>query len=216
MIHTWICSCLLGSHVCRSADRDTARGHVARLIDSGRCRQRLSHAEVCHDREIVSQHHVVWLDVAVHYAVFVRVRKSSSNFLQNEHRFVDRQLSLACQSRAKRLALDVGHREEGSAGDVAGGKKWYDVWMLQLGGELYLPAEPLSAHIGGDFGGKDLENDLPIESEILGKEYATHPTAVELTLDGVAGRQVAVERLADVAHVTGEAPPQWLSRRAAP
>jgi len=72
--------------------------------------------------------------------------------------------------------------------------------MLELGGELYLPAKSLSAHIGGDFGGKDLENDLPIESEILGKEYATHPTAVELTLDGVAGRQVALERLAEAAH----------------
>ena len=216
MIHTGICGCLLRSHVCRSTERDTARGHVSDVVCLSRCTERLRYTEVRNNSKIVGEHHVVRLDVAVHHAVFVRVRKSSSNFLQNEHRFVDRQLSLACQSRAQRLALDVGHREEGSAGDVAGGKKWYDVWMLQLGGELYLTAEPLSAHIGGNFGRKNLQDDLPIEGEILREENATHSTAVELALDGVAGRQVAVERLAEVAHVTGEAPPQWLSQRAAP
>ena len=58
--------------------------------------------------------------------------------------------------------------------------------MLQSGGELDLPLEPLGAQRHSQLGVEHLERDRPVVPEVLGEEDRRHPAATELALDRVA------------------------------
>jgi hypothetical protein len=59
------------------------------------------------------------------------------------------------------------------------------VRVLKLCGELNLAAEAVEHHRAGELGGKNLQNDLAIERDLVCEEYPGHATPAELSLDGV-------------------------------
>jgi hypothetical protein len=60
-------------------------------------------------------------------------------------RFLHRELDLAPEPVAEALALDVGHHVIEEAVGLARVVERQDVWMLQAGGDLHFPEEPLGA-----------------------------------------------------------------------
>ncbi len=61
--------------------------------------------------------------------------------------------------------------------------------MLQLGGELDLPAEPLHIDGGGQLGEEHLHHDLSAEDAVERDEDAGHPAAAELALQEIGFSQ---------------------------
>ena len=57
--------------------------------------------------------------------------------------------------------------------------------MLQPGGKLDLPEEPLGAQAGGHFGMENLERDRPVVLEIAGEVNRRHPSAADFALEPI-------------------------------
>ncbi len=57
--------------------------------------------------------------------------------------------------------------------------------MLQLRRQLYLPLKTLGANARGELGGENFYGDFSSKSYFFADEYAGHPTAAQLALDGV-------------------------------
>jgi ABC-type phosphonate transport system ATPase subunit len=66
---------------------------------------------------VPADEHVVGLDVAVQHALLMRVRQRVDDVAQQAHGVGNRQLALAGELGAKRLALDEGH---GVVEEIAG------------------------------------------------------------------------------------------------
>ena len=101
----------------------------------------------------------------------------------------DRQLALARQPGAERLARDERHGVVEVAGRLTGGEQRHDVRVVQRGGDLDLEAETVGAHAAGQLGREDLDHDLSAERPLGSDEHARHAAAAELTLDGVRAVQ---------------------------
>ena len=99
MIHARVGACLFASHVGGRAECDAHRCHAGGAI--GRGIDRLGHAKVRDHRAATGEQHVVGLDVAVHDAVFVRVRECACNLAQQSHRLGERQLAFTRQPGAE-------------------------------------------------------------------------------------------------------------------
>jgi hypothetical protein len=61
-----------------------------------------------------------------------------------------------------------------------------DVGMLEPGGEVDLPAEPLGAERRPRLGAENLEGDRPVVLQVVGEIDGRHPATAELPLDGIA------------------------------
>ena len=96
---------LLGRHVGRGAERHACLCHpaAAGLLDGE------GDAEVGDQGGAVLQQDVLGLDVAVHDPLPMGVVERGGHFLRQAECIVDRQLLLAGEAIAQRLARDVGH-----------------------------------------------------------------------------------------------------------
>ena len=61
--------------------------------------------------------------------------------------------------------------------------------MLELRGELDLPAEPIDAHAGGELGQEHLDHDLAAQRGLVRQEDARHAAAAQLALEAVGAAQ---------------------------
>jgi hypothetical protein len=59
--------------------------------------------------------------------------------------------------------------------------------MLKLGSELDLTPKPVEHDRPRELGGEDLQDNLPIEGDLVREEDARHAAAAKFTLDCVAG-----------------------------
>ncbi len=125
----------------------------------------------------------------MHHALVVRVGKGVDHLAEHPQGLRHGQLALPVQLGAERLAVDVRHDVVQQIVVGARGEQRDDVGMLQLGGELDLPLEPLLIHLGGHLGRQHLDDHLARESDLLGEEDATHPAAAQLALDAVGVTQ---------------------------
>ena len=92
------------------------------------------------------QQNVLRLDVAVDDAKRVCVRQRVRDLAGDRDRVLDRQLRLALQSSAERLALHERHHVVKEAVRVAGVEHRQDVRMTQARGDLDLALEALAIH----------------------------------------------------------------------
>jgi hypothetical protein len=161
------------------------------------------------------QQDVLRLDVAVDDPLAVGVLERVGDFAGDPERLVHRELLLALQPVAERLALHEGHGVEEVLGDQAIGRlgDWVDrrsegaaveqgedVGMMQAGRQRDLTQEPLTAQHGGEFGPEHLERDLPLVLEVSGEVDRGHAAAPELALERVAAGEGRREALQGVGH----------------
>ena len=131
---------------------------------------------------------VLGLDVAVDHAVPVRVLERAGGLGGDPERRIDRQLPLPPEPVTERLALDERHGEPQPAGALARVEHGEDVRMLQPGGQLDLPLEPLGAERGRQLGMEHLQGDGALVAKVLGQVNGGHPAPAELALESVALR----------------------------
>ena len=105
------------------------------------------------------------------------------------HRNVDRELPFPGDPVAERLTLDERHREPEPVGDGARVIDAEDVRVLEPGGELDFPLEPLGAHRRREFRMEHLEGDRAVVLDIARQKHGRHATAPELAFDLVATRE---------------------------
>ena len=119
---------LLGTHVLRRAEREARLRHprAARLLHRER------DAEVGDERVSALQQDVLRLDVAMHDAERVRGAQRVGDLAGDAHRVVDRQLPLALEPRAQRLARDERHDVVQERVGLARVEQRQDVRVLQL------------------------------------------------------------------------------------
>src|SRR5690606_34942982 len=129
------------------------------------------------------------LDVAVHHAVLVRGDERVGYVAQDTHGVGHRELAVAIEPRAQRIAVDVRHyiverRRVGPGG--AGVQQRKDVRMGEPRGHLDLAQEAALAERHGDVGPEHLYRHLPPVAQVLGEVYRRHAAFAELSLDAVA------------------------------
>src|SRR5690349_10535380 len=103
----------------------------------------------------------------------VRICERIDDVVEHPNDVRDAESAVALDGDAKRLALDVRHRVVQDAIPFAGGEQGYDVRMMQLRGELDLPAEALDVDAGREVGGQHLDDHLTAECTLGRHEDAT-------------------------------------------
>ena len=140
------------------------------------------------------------LDVAVDDAVAVRVVERVGDLGGDPQRVLDRELLLAIQPVAQRLAVDERHDVEHRAVHLSRVVQGEDVRMLQVGGGADLGEEPRAADDRGELGLEDLHGDLAVVPEVVGEEDGGHPPRADLALDAVSVRERGGEERAGIRH----------------
>jgi hypothetical protein len=75
--------------------------------------------------------------------------------------------------------------------------------MLETGGQLNFPVEPVGVDPGGEIGWQDLDHDAPVEFPLFSHKDATHPPAPELSLEVVRVTERGLQALAEFGQVNG-------------
>ena len=135
--------------------------------------------------------------------VAVRVPQAFGDLLDDPHRLLHRELTLAEQAVPKRLAVDVGHDVVEDPVGLARIEDGQDVGMAQAGGDPDFPKEALGADRHGEVGAQQLDRDHPLVPEVAGQEHGGHAAPSELAHEGIAARQGRAETLEDVGHIVG-------------
>ena len=146
------------------------------------------------------EQNVLGLEVAVDHAVRVRVVERAGDGDRDADRFVDRQLLLALEPRAERLALDVRHHIEEQPVGVARVEQRQQVRVLEVRGDLDLAEEPLDAEHGAELRIEHLERDVAIVLEVAREIDGRHAAAPDLALENVRGSKGFLELREEVAH----------------
>ena len=145
---------------------------------------------------------VLRLDVAVDHPVAVGVVERVGHGHGDLDRLVDAELGLAVELGAKRLAVDERHDIVEEAVGGAGIEERQDVGVLQGGGGLDLPHEPLGADHGGELRLQHLERHLAVVLEVLRQVHRGHAALAEFPLDAVAVGEGGGEAGKRVGHPT--------------
>ena len=121
----------------------------------------------------------------------VRVVECVGHLARDPHRVVHRELLLAAEPVAERLALDEGHDviEEGVG--LTRVEERENVRMLKIGGELDLGEEPLGADYGGQFRAQHLERNAAVVPQVLGQINGRHAARADLALETVVKGECA-------------------------
>jgi len=121
----------------------------------------------------------------MHDALAMRVIERSRDLLCDANRLGDRQLLLARQARAQRLAAHIRDDVEEEVIGGAGIDQREDVRMVEPGGNGDLTEKPLRAERSGELLTQDLDRYRPVVPLIVREIHRRHPAAAELPLDAV-------------------------------
>ena len=196
VIYVRIGGSLLRGHVRGGAKRDTDRRQRA----TARGAHCLRHAEVGDHRVLPRDQHIVRLDVAMHDPVSMGVSEGVGDVGEDADRLAHRELALAAELSAQRLALDERHRVVEQVPGGRGRQQGNDVRVLEGGGEFDLAPETLDVDAGGHLGRQHLDDDLALERGLVREEHAAHPPATELPLDAIGVAQRNLKASLEVAH----------------
>ena len=130
----------------------------------------------------VVQQDVLGLDVAVDDAVAVGVVERGGHFHRDPDRVVHRQLLLAADPVADRLALDIRHHVEEEAVGLPAVEERQDVRMLEVRGRRDLGKEPLGADDRRQLGPEHLDRHAPVVPDVLRQVDGGHAALAELPL----------------------------------
>jgi hypothetical protein len=132
------------------------------------------------------EQHVRRLDVAVHQSARVRRVQGRGDRRHDRGDPVGRKGSLPVEQRPHVAAGDVAHRDEQHAARLAGLVQRDDVRVIDGGGGLGLPVEPLPERlVGGQRRSQDLERDDAAELFVAGTEDRRHPAVPDLLFEQV-------------------------------
>ena len=163
---------LLGRHVLRRAGLRFASG------DAGR---RAGESEVGDLRAAAAvDHHVGGFQIAMEHALVMRGAQARAQLARDFRGLVLRQPADAPQQRRKVFAVDVFHRQEVAAFDVAKVEDAADVGMRHLQREADLIEEPLQAigillHVAR----QEFQRDGLAELQVIGAIHLAHAAAAE-------------------------------------
>ena len=146
---------------------------------------------------------VLGLDVAMDDVMGVGMAQGVSDFQGDLDRIVDRELALAFQPVPERFALDEGHDIEEESIHRPRVEEPEDVWVLQLGGQLDLALESLTADGGGQVGIEDLDRHFAVVPDVAGQVDRGHPPLPKLSLEEVAVSQFRLQPILYFGHAPG-------------
>ena len=144
------------------------------------------------------EQHVVRLDVPVDHALPVGERQGVGDLDQQADGVVNRELALAGQPLAQRLAVHVGHDVPEESLALAGVEHWQDVRMLEPGGDPDLAGEAVGAERRGELGAQHLHGHAAPVLLVLRQEDDGHAALAELALDPVGGAEGPLKLVAQV------------------
>jgi hypothetical protein len=121
--------------------------------------------------------------------MLVGILECPGRFVRDAERELDRELVLAAQPVAERLALDERHGEPELAGRFAGVVDGEDVGVLQACGEADLALKPLRAERESQLRVQHFERHGPVVPEVLSEIDRSHPAASKLALELVSVAQ---------------------------
>ena len=184
VVHLRVAGRLLRRHVRRRADgradlREGRAGHRRPRGADG-----LGDAEIEHDGGAAREHHVVWLDVAMHHAPLVCIRERLRHVAQDADDFGDRERA-APDMHAQGLAFHERHGVEGEPVGLTCREHRDDVRLLQGGGGPDFALEPVHAQSLRQFRRQHLDDDLAAEAQFFREEDAAHAAPAELALQAV-------------------------------
>ncbi len=182
---------LLGRHVLRRAERQSGLRHARA---AGRLHGERD-AEVGDERVPVLQQDVLRLDVAVDdRRARAHSPSASADLARDAYRVVDRQLPLALEPGAQRLAGHERHHVVQQSVGVAAVEQRKNVRMLQTRRRADLGEEPLAAERRAELGMEDLDGDVAVVLQVVREIHGRHAAGAELALDAIAlgecGRQI--------------------------
>src|SRR5688572_10008928 len=139
------------------------------------------------------QQNVLRLDVPVNDAVAVRILERVSHFAGDPQRVVYRELLLARDPVAERLAFHEWHDVEDGPLDLTGIEERKNVRMLQVRRGLDLGEKPLSANYRGKLRPQHLESDLAVVAQVVRQIDVRHSPCAQFPLYGIASREGGVQ-----------------------
>ncbi|CAA9302889.1 MAG: hypothetical protein AVDCRST_MAG40-471, partial [uncultured Gemmatimonadaceae bacterium] len=195
LVHVRVAGGLLGRHV-----RGGSEGHPELGERGGRARgrgrraapvvggggERLRDAEVRDEGVVAREQHVLGLDVAVDDPALVRVGQRVDHLAQDAHAVGDRELPLAVEPLAERLALDVRHDVVEEPVGLARVDEREDVRVEELRGDLDLAQEAVGADPAHEVRPQHLHGDRAAVPQVLGEVHGGHAAAPELAPKVVA------------------------------
>ena len=171
---------LFGTHVGRRPHRHP---RVRQLLVTP---ERSGDPEVGQQRVTVAEEDVLGLHVPVNHPVAMGAIQCLGRSAGDTQRILDRQLLVALEPIAQRLALDVGHREPELSCGLARIVHTQEVGVLQPRRESDFSQEALGPERGSQLRSERLQGDEAIVLQVAGEIHGGHPAAAELALDGVA------------------------------
>ena len=177
---------LLGAHVLRRAERQSGlRDARAAGVGDGE-----GDAEVGDERLAFLEEDVLRLQIAVDDALAVGVVERAGDRRRDAHGLIDRELLLADEAGAERLALDVRHHIEEHLARRAGIEERQQVGMLEIRGDLDLGLEPIDTDDRAEVGAQDLERDAAIVANVPGQINLGHAAFADEAFDRVASLRI--------------------------
>ena len=177
-----VASRLLGTHVLRSAERQSRlRDAVAARFAHGE-----RDSEVGDHRLAGLEQNVLGLEVAVDYAVRVRVLERIGDLLRDSYRFVDGKLFLAFEPGAERFTLDVRHDVEQESVGCSGIEQRKKIRVLKICGDSDLGQKAFYAEYRAQLGIEELEGDVAVVADVAGEVDGRHSAGADLPLYVVA------------------------------
>src|SRR6266480_186939 len=169
---------LLRAHVMWRADGHPGARELA-------ARRRLRDAEIGDDGQpVLVEHDVVRLDVAVHDAAFVRVGQGARHLHQDLPDLRRGERAARGQHGRQRLAAQELHHEIDHAAGLADAIDRDDARVLELGGRLGFPLEPLDELLVEREGERqDLDRHIALQLFFARLEDNGHPAAAQLLED---------------------------------
>ena len=144
---------------------------------------------------ILTEEHILRLDVAVHHPTPVRVIECIGDLARNANGVTKRKLSFTGQPIAQRPAIHEGHHVVQRATVLTRIVQRKNVRMLESRRDEDLALETIASHRGTEFGMQHLERHRTVVLAIVCQKDHCHPAAPQLALDDVAILHGRVARL---------------------
>ena len=157
-------------------------------------------AEVGHQCVPVLQQDVFGLDVAVDDALGVGMLQRVGDFTRDAQRVGNRQLSLAFEALAERLAAHERHHVVQQGVGFTGIEQRQDVRMLQPRRGADLGEEAFATEGRTKIGMQHLDGDIALVPQIMREVHGGHAAGAEFALDAVAVGEGGGKPSGDVAH----------------
>ena len=146
-------------------------------------------SEVGDHRLAFVQQDVLGLYVPMDHVTGVRVAERGSDLPRDAEGLLNRELLLALELVAQRLALDVGHNVKEEPLGATGVVQREDVRMIQTRGDLDFSQESVGAELRRHLREEHLDRDRAVVPHVARAVDGGHAPAAQLALDRVAVRE---------------------------